>query len=367
MFSLNKNTECYYKHALEMHFPVIYNSEFGTLELSLGTKQYFFFRAVTPLNSYTNAMVSKNKYATNCILEKAGLPVPHTTALDRDQFQEGALEEVISELSFPLVVKPVTGGLGEDVLCNIQNMEQLEEHLREQYVKYESLLIQEYLGNLQSYRVLVLKNKVIGVVLRHPAHLIGDGKHNLQELVEIANNQRQKINDTLGPISIDTEFNIRLKELNIDLNYVPKKGEWVTVGYTSNATRGGTYISLGKQICKENKKLFVRAAKALGLTLVGFDVQCADINVPIERSAGAIIEANHGPSVRIHEQAMDGIPTPVCKKILRTLIYRHPFAYLYSLYRTTRLAFYLKIVLIVALVYGFYELVSMDETKNIFM
>lgn len=40
---MNKNTECYLKHALEMHFPVTYNSELGTLELALGTKHYFFF------------------------------------------------------------------------------------------------------------------------------------------------------------------------------------------------------------------------------------------------------------------------------------------------------------------------------------
>jgi cyanophycin synthetase len=355
---MNKNTECYQKHALEMHFPVTYNSELGTLELSLGSKSYFFFRAVTPLNSYTNAFVSKNKYAANSLLEKAGIPVPNTTVIYRDQFQNGELEEIISELSFPLVAKPVTGGLGEDVLCNIQNLAQLEEHLREQFVKYESLLIQEYLGNLQSYRVLVLKNQVIGVVLRHPAHVIGDGKHNLQELVEITNKQRQKINDTLGPICIDTEFNTCLKERNIDLDYIPPRGEWVTVAYTSNATRGGTYISLGKKICKENKRLFVRAAKVLGLELVGFDVQCADINVPLDYSNGAIIEANHGPSVRIHEQAMDGIPTPVCKKILRTFIYKHPLAYLYNLYLNTPIAVYIKIGLILALGFGFYRLIS---------
>lgn len=357
---MNKNTECYYQNALQMHLPVVYDSFTETMSLRLGKKSYFFFRSVSPLNCYTSAEISKNKHAVSHLLSQSGFPVPKTCAIHANDFEEGKLDEIILDLSFPLVVKPVDGGLGENVLCNIQNREQLNQYLIEKLPEYDYLLIQEFHGNLQSYRVLVLNKKVIGVVLRHPSQVVGNGQHNLQELIDLTNLERQKISDALGPICVDTECNIRLAELGIDLNFIPKNGEQVVLGYTSNATRGGTYISLGKRICKENERFFVRAAKVLDLSLVGFDVQCTDINVSIERSEGVIIEANHGPSVRIHEKPMAGTRVSVCKKILRRLIYRHPLAYLYTLYQTTHLVVYLRSGIALIIFYLFYKLVNFE-------
>ncbi|MDR3442850.1 MAG: UDP-N-acetylmuramyl peptide synthase [Legionella sp.] len=357
---MNKNTEYYYQNALQMHLPVAYDSFTETMSLRLGRKNYFFIRSISPLNSYTSAEISKNKHAVCHLLSQSGFPVPKTCAIHSKEFEEGKLGEIISDLSFPLVVKPVDGGLGEHVLCNIQNMEQLKQYLIETLPEDDYLLIQEFHGNLQSYRVLVLNKKVIGVVLRHPSQVVGNGQHNLQELIDLTNLERQKISDALGPICVDTECNIRLAELGIDLNFIPKNGEQVVLGYTSNATRGGTYVSLGKRICKENERFFVRAAKVLDLSLVGFDVQCTDINVPIERSEGVIIEANHGPSVRIHEKPMAGTRVSVCKKILRRLIYRHPLAYLYTLYQTTHMVVYLRSGIALLIFYMFYKLVNFE-------
>ena len=353
---MNKNTECYYNHARDLHLPVEFDPFLDTLILSLGRRNYFFFRSVTPLNSFSGTQISKNKYAAFHTLKKYNFPVPETTAIHVSEYKEGRLKELIAELSFPLVVKPLDEGLGKAVLCNIQNMEQLEHYLEEQFLEYEILIIQEFHANLHSYRVLVLNNKIIGVILRYPANVIGDGQHNLQELIDLTNIQRQKKSDALRPITVDFECKAQLMEQGIDLSYIPQNGERILLGYTSNASRGGTYTSLGKKICKKNKQLFIRAAKAMDLALVGFDVQCKDINIPIESSEGVIIEANHGPSIRIHEQAVDGIQTPVCKKILRALIYRHPFAYLYTLYHNTRMALYLRGGISMVFVYVIYKL-----------
>lgn len=339
---MNKNTQCYYQNALQLHLIAEYDPYLDLLIILLGKKRYCFFRSVSPLNSYSSAHIAKNKYITYTILKNLGFLVPETRIFDEDSFQKRELVNVIEGLSFPLVIKPLEGALGENVLCNIKNMEQLQQYIPSLFLKCNSILIQEFHGNLQSYRVLVLKNKVIGVVLRQPAHVIGDGQHNLQELIDLTNIQRQKISDALGPIQVDIECEIRLLEQGIDLNYIPSNGQRVSLGYTSNATRGGTYISLGKQICKENKRLFIKAAKALNLELVGFDVECTDINIPIENSEGVIIEANHGPSVRIHEHAIAGIKTPVCKKVLRKLIYQHPFSYLYTLIKKASSSLYVR-------------------------
>jgi D-alanine-D-alanine ligase-like ATP-grasp enzyme len=198
---------------------------------------------------------------------------------------------------------------------------------------YSSIIIQEFHGNLNSYRVLLLNHKPIGVVIRYAAHVIGDGVLNLEALIEKTNKERLAISDALGPIVVDTECNIRLQELGIDLSYIPDLNQWVTLCYTCNASRGGTYASLQTQMCRENQKLFSRVSRVLNLPVVGLDIECVDINLPIETTRGVIIETNPTPSVRIHDKAIEGIKVPVTRKILRTLMWRHPLAYLWSFMR----------------------------------
>ena len=345
---MNKNTQCYYDSALKMFLPVSLDNDIDGFVLTLGKKRYFFYGHGTPLNNATSVQISRNKYFTNKVLEKAGVPVPKAIYIHESEFER--LEEKIANLSFPLVAKPMDEGkFGRDVLCNIQTIEELQSYLITNFPKKSYIIIEEFHGNLNSYRVLVFNNRVIGVVIRHPAHVLGDGKHTIEELVELANSLRPTISDTLAPIVIDEECLIRLKELGIDVNYIPKKDEQVTLCYTSNASRGGTYASLGKKICKENKRLLIYAAKALNLRLVGFDVQCLDIMKPIELNNGVIIESNDSPSVRIHEHAIIGAPLLVTKNMIRSFIFRHPLSYLYGLYCRGRTGFFIRSIILIAL------------------
>jgi D-alanine-D-alanine ligase-like ATP-grasp enzyme len=322
----------------------------------LAKKCYYFRGGETPFNDHCSANIAANKYFTSKILQLAGIPVPKLTGIHKYEFEAGKLEEKLLGCKFPVVIKPVDGSQGGGVLCNIKNIDQLKNYLATLFSTYKSLLIEEFHANLKSYRVLVFNRRVIGVILRYPAQVIGDGKHNIKQLIELTNSRRKKLNDALGKIIVDEECHIRFKELKIGLDYVPKQNEQVFLGYTSNASRGGSFESLGRQICKENRRLMVRAAEVLNLTLVGLDVECTDINLPIETSQGVIIEANHCPSIKIHEFPMSGIATPVTKKIIRSIIYQHPLAYLCVLYTNKKTVFYARsliLVIFLALLYKF--------------
>jgi D-alanine-D-alanine ligase-like ATP-grasp enzyme len=250
----------------------------------------------------------------------------------------------------------LNGSQGKDVLCNIQTMQELLHFLKNYFTYYEQLIIEEFHGKLNSYRVLVFKRRVIGIVQRFPATVFGDGVHSIEELVVLENKHRKAISDFLGPIVLDDECTIRLNELNINQDYIPSIGEKIVLAYTSNATRGGTYKSLANQICKENRKLMIKVASILNLGLAGIDLECTDINTPISQSHGVVIEVNHRPSIRIHELPLTGKPHLVTKKIVRSFIYKHPVAYIHSLYKNKHLSVYLRtttVLLIIGLVYWF--------------
>ncbi|CEG55857.1 UDP-N-acetylmuramyl peptide synthase [Legionella fallonii] len=331
--------------------PVKSLEEIDGFELKLGSHYYLFKGCETPFNKLSSSNIAADKYCTNKLLERAEIPVPSAVAIHVDEFNQNLTEEIIAELKFPLVIKPLLNGAqGKDVLCNIQTLEELLIHLEKLFASYDYLMIEEFHGKLKSYRVLVFNRKVVGVVIRHPASIIGDGKHTIEELIALTNIARKKTNDFLGPIIVDDECLIRLKELGIGVNYIPSIGKRIVLCYTSNATRGGTYEALGKQICKENRKLMIHVARVLDLGLAGIDVECADINTPIEGSNGVIIEVNHRPSIRIHEFPISGTPHLVTKQIMRSFIFRHPVAYLCSLYSNKHVAFYIRLFILISII-----------------
>lgn len=322
---MDKNGLLYYKSALELGLPCTPIADIYGFAVTLDNRQYFFRGGHTPFNNGGSVSVARNKYCVNKLLAAAGIPVPKTIAITRDEFATGNYS--LHNLNFPLVAKPTSdSGLGKDVLCNIKNEEILLSYLKKKFKRYSCISIEEFHNHLKTYRILVFYNEVIGTLERTPSHIIGDGTHTISELIAIANQERQSTD--LGPLKVDEEYLIRLDELGLTLKDIPEMGEYVQLCYTCNGSRGGTRTSLGKQICQENAELAVRAAKVLNLNLVGFDVLCKDINVSMTKCNGVFIEANYNPDIAMHETCMLGTPQHVSKIIMRKLIYLHPFSYL---------------------------------------
>lgn len=351
---IEKNAEQYYKSSKALFLPVTPDNETDGFELKLGGKYYHFIENETPLNSSTGSRIADNKYCTNKILARAGIPVPKAIRLTIDEYSDATIEHLIHPLSFPLVIKPVDGSLGIGVLCNITSLTELKKHLVQYFSLYPDLIIEEFHGGLKSYRVLVFDKRVIGVVLRHRACVEGDGTHTIKELIHLSNIKRKTINEFLGNIEIDDECRIRLAELGLDTDYIPATGEQISLNYTSNATRGGTFETCDNQICAQNRKLMIQVANVLNLRLAGIDIECIDINLPIFNSKGVIIEVNHKPSIRIHELPMSGRPNYVTKKIMRSFIYSHPLSYFYSLYTNKPTSSYVRGLLLLSIIGVFY-------------
>lgn len=348
---MNKNGQLYYESALKLLLPVRLLPEIDGFEVRFGKKRYFFRGTQTPFNRVVGVGIASSKYCANKIWEKEGLPVPKATAIERAEFEEGLLEQMISDLRFPLVIKPIEGRLGGDVVCNIQTITELQQHLIKYFMVQSLVSIEEFHGHLNSYRVLCFRGKILDVVLRYPAHVIGDGQHTLKELIDKTNRDRQTVSEVLAPIRLGVESRTRMAELGINLYDTPAAGEVISLGYVTNATQGGTYRSLGKQvICRKNKRLIRQAAAALQLDLVGLDVLCENISQPIDDTRGVLLEANCGPSVRIHQEPMypGVVPNLVTRRILRSLIFAHPWWYLYGLYAHRKTAPYIRSILMLA-------------------
>lgn len=355
---MDRNAEYYYQSARHYLLPVERLDDIHGFVFKLGKKNYFFRGRETPFNNLSSSSIVSNKYCTNKLLEAAGIPVPKATIININEYQNGALEKKMASIPFPVVVKPTYGGLGKDVLCNVQTMEQLTKYLDAKFPLYEYLSIEAFHGQLKSYRVLVSNNRIIGILLREASHVVGDALHTVNELITLTNKKRAIQNDALAPITIDEECHICLTEQGLNLDYIPDADEKVRLGYTCNSSRGGIFTTVAiNTICKENSNLMIRIAKLFNLNLVGIDVECENIATPIESSPkNVIIEANFSPSIKVHESPLNGNPNPVTKKIIRQFVFRHPLSYCYSLYQRGRTGYYIKLFISIVFLGLMYKL-----------
>jgi D-alanine-D-alanine ligase-like ATP-grasp enzyme len=335
MISPEVISNAYIKSAIALKLPFYYDREWEGIEVHLAGKRYIFRgkTGTTPFNDGSTQDLTSNKFAVNYLLSRAGIPMPHMVAILESKHLVNDQWVLPDNLpAYPVVAKPALDhGCGKDVFCNIQDKDTLIEYLNLHKKKHTHFCIERFEPNLTSYRVVVFFNKVVAVTRRDPAAVTGDGLHTIQELMTLKNEQRKK-NTTvpLGDLKVDKEYETKLKELNLTLDYIPKLNEVINLCYVCNSTRGGTMTALGRSICPENADLMIRAAKVLNLNLVGFDVLCEDILRPISTSRGFIIEANNNPDMTINEYALAGDNVPLSRLILKRLIRKHPIAYAWS-------------------------------------
>ena len=348
--------EVYYKTSLKLNLNPVLLPEIDGFKIQIGRKLYFFRGSQTPFNNSSNLGVASNEYCANQILKNAGLPVPEATGITEEEYVDGKLRHLV--LNYPVVIKPTCdSSCGTDVICNIPNYETLKPLVDKLILEHDTLSFESYKPNLNSYRVLVFFGKVIGVTQRFPAKVRGDGEHTIEELIKIENVKRKqyekKYKIPLGKLAISTETHFIFTELGIDKSFIPNINQFVPIRYICNSTHGGTFRSLPtNSICRENIKLVQRAAKALTLEFVGFDVLCKDIGIPITKSEGYFIEANPMPDITIHENDPNGYRNPVSYVIVKKLT--SPAYWLANLVKYFDIPQYLRLTFSTFLVFLFF-------------
>lgn len=241
--------------------------------------------------------VGGNKILTKNVLNKNGIPVP-----TGDVFPETVSDDVIIEyankIGFPVVLKPADAAQGKGVIANIGNEEYLRTSLK--YVRddlnYKSVILEEHITG-DEFRVYVMEDDVIAVLNRVPANVVGDGIHNIEELIRLKNKKRKQ-NPRLFSclIKIDYEIKNILNDKGYTLETIPKKGQKVFLREKSNISSGGDSIDVTDEFPEEIKKMAIDALKQIpNFPNGGVDIM-VDFSKPIENSA-KIIELTPVPQI----------------------------------------------------------------------
>lgn len=85
-----------------------------------------------------------------------------------------------------MVVKPIYGSLSKHTTCNIQNDYQLQDAIKIAKIINREFIVKEYIEG-SVHRITVVNNNVIASCWREQPSITGDGKHTVQELINIKN------------------------------------------------------------------------------------------------------------------------------------------------------------------------------------
>jgi cyanophycin synthetase len=300
--------------------PYIRLNNQSLVQLGYGVYQKRIQATTTANTSMIAVDIAANKHATKELLGQMGVPVPKGYRI-RDIHE---LESTLKSVGFPCVIKPLDGNHGKGATVGIHNLEDAKVAW-ERAKEYSRWIIVEQQLDGSDYRALVVNNRLIAVAERVPAHVIGDGKQTIQQLIDEVNADPRRgygHEKVLTEIDVDNQTKRCISSAGYKLESVLPKGEKLTLKSTANISTGGTAIDLTDEVHPENVFLFERIARIIGLDVAGVDVIAPNVSEPLRQNGGGIIEVNAAPGFRMHLAPSDGIGRNVAEHVIDMLFPR---------------------------------------------
>lgn len=318
--SLGPSTEAIVKEAEARGIPWLELSSRFMIQLGYGIHRKRIQASLTDNTGILAVELACDKEGTKKILRDAGVPVPRGTVIRYYDELADAIEEVGG---YPLAIKPLDGNHGRGITLDITQWETAERayDFASNASKTKSVIIERFYKG-SDFRVLVIKGKVVAAAERVPAHVVGDGKSTIKELIDETNRDPRRgdgHDNVLTRIVVDDAVLSLLAEQNHSLETVPKLGEKCFLRSTANLSTGGSAIDRTDEIHPENLWLFSRIAKIIGLDIAGIDVVTPDISKPLREVDGVVVEVNAAPGLRMHFSPSEGLPRNVAGAILDML------------------------------------------------
>jgi cyanophycin synthetase len=314
---LGPSTGSIVEEAVSRDIPWIRLGSNSLVQLGYGVNQVRFQATITDKTSHISVSIAGNKAETKRMLKAASIPVAGGDICSTEE----QLEEIIAEIGYPIVIKPLDGNHGKGASINVNNIEDARAGL-EFAQKYSQRVIVEKFITGYDFRVLVIDNKVVAAAKREPAHVKGNGKNTIQELIDIENQDPRRgygHENVLTEITVDRDTTDLLTKYGMTLESIPAAGETVYLKSTANLSTGGTSVDVTDQMHPENIFLSERIARVIGLDVCGIDIMAENLTEPLKENGGVVLEVNAAPGFRMHLAPAEGLPRNVASPVLDML------------------------------------------------
>lgn len=303
--------------AEERGIPWLRLNRYSLVQFGHGRYQQRIQATTTGRTSNIAVELASDKDETNSILRDLGLPVPKQLLVrdKRDAVRAAA------RIGFPVVLKPLAGNHGRGVAINLRTNEEVEAGFEKAIEHGSTIIVESYIEGFD-HRLLVVDGELVAAAKRVPGHVVGDGEHTIEQLVDTVNEDPRRgvgHEKVLTRLEFDHQAERLLAKLGYDHKTVPAKDEVVSLRSTANLSTGGTAIDVTDVIHPDNREMAIRAIKAIDLDIGGVDFLTKDITESYRDAGGGICEVNAGPGFRMHVAPSEGTPRDVAGPVIDML------------------------------------------------
>ncbi|MBR7554758.1 acylphosphatase [Allobacillus sp. GCM10007491] len=257
--------------------------------------------------------ICSSKMLTKEQLDSANVPTPSGRRFEK----EVDIEQIIdyaNSVGFPVVIKPSAGKMGNGVVPNIQNGEELKQavyRVRE-VLGYNRIILEKHIVG-DEYRVYVIGEQVIAAMNRIPANVKGNGKDTIRDLIKNKNSLRKSIPSVRRrPIKIDYETKRSIKQSGYKLDSILEKDKILYLKKTSNISAGGDPVDSTDVLPNHIKEIAINAVKAIpGLSEGGVDLIYDE-----KTNEGNVIEVNTNVGIGGHLFPLRGKARDIPKALI---------------------------------------------------
>lgn len=311
------STEALISEAARRGIPHLRLNTASLVQLGYGCHQQRISASITENTRIIAVDLAGDKYATKELLEDMSMPVPKGRRV-RD---EEELERALDRLGYPVAIKPLDANQGKGITVNVTTPQDAKAAFEKAAHYSDDVIVEQSLVGFD-FRVLVVDNKLVAVARREPAHVVGDGKSSIEELVKRVNEDPHRgygHENVLTKIELDDASLRLLAKSNKDANTVLKDGERCELKTTANLSTGGSATDVTDDVHPYNVFLFERIAHFIGLDVGGIDVVAPDLATRLSENGGGVVEINAAPGLRMHLAPSYGTPRNVAEPIIDML------------------------------------------------
>ena len=315
--ALGPSTASLVKAAEQRNIPWLRLNEYSLVQFGHGRYQKRIQATITGKTPHIAVELASDKEETNIILADLGLPVPKQHLVS----SLAAANRAAQRIGYPVVIKPLNANHGRGVSTDLNSREEIEVAYDKAKEHSRSVIVESFIVGLD-HRMVVINGELIAVAKRMPGHVVGDGKHSVEQLVEIVNEDPRRgvgHEKVLTRLEFDHQAERLLKLGGYDKNTVLAEGELFFLRTTANLSTGGTAIDVTDIVHPDNREMAVRAINAIGLDVGGVDFLTSDISKSYRETGGAICEINAAPGFRMHVAPSEGTSRDVASPVIEML------------------------------------------------
>ena len=170
------------KEAQSRGIPFIRLNRDSHIQLGYGAHQKQIQASIACNTSAIAVETADEKTRVKTYLKRAGIPVPEGEVVRSER--EALL--VFERLGTAVVVKPEVGNHGNGSTINVTDPEQLKMAFQAALAYYPEVIVEAYV-NGDDFRLLVINGEFVAAAKREPAHIIGDGRSTIRDLIQAVN------------------------------------------------------------------------------------------------------------------------------------------------------------------------------------